>query len=235
MRTGRSPVRDWPAGPRWRSRVPGRWCARRPRPPGVPWPAAGVPADGQGASRRRCRSRQPGAGRPHPAGGAGVEVGAGQEEHVLGSINHPVGVEQLAEAQRAAAQQGSANGELAGLVLAEDRVALGDLEQGPEPRLQLRPATKHGEALGGEGLAAGGQLATAVVSVFSFQGCQPHHQRQGRSLDGGRRGSARESTPIAGRVMVAPGVAAMAADRVADPGSLSGAAPPHRWPAARSR
>jgi hypothetical protein len=166
----------------------------------------------------------------------GVEVGAGQEEHVLGSINHPVGVGQLAEAQRAAAQQRPASGELAGLVLAEDRVALGDLEQGPEPRLQLRPATKHGEALGGEGLATGGQLATAVVSVFSFQGRQPHHQRQGRSLDGGRRGSARESTPIADRVMVAPGVAAMAAtDRVADPGSLSGAAPPHRWPAARSR
>jgi hypothetical protein len=73
----------------------------------------------------------------------GVEVGAGQEEHVLGSINHPVGVEQLAEAQRAATQQRPASGELAGLVLAEDRVALGDLEQGPEPRLQLRPATKH--------------------------------------------------------------------------------------------
>ena len=63
----------------------------------------------------------------------------------------------------AAAQQGPAEGELAGLLLPEDRVALGDLEQRLEPRLQLRPVAKHGQALGGEGLAAGGQLALAVL------------------------------------------------------------------------
>src|SRR4029453_6750168 len=106
-------------------------------------------------------------------GDVGVEVGAGQEEHVLGPINYRVGVEDLAEAQRAATQQRPANGELAGLVLAEDCVALGDLEQGPEPRLQLRPVAKHSEALGGEGLAADGQLALPVLGRLGWWPAQP--------------------------------------------------------------
>jgi hypothetical protein len=74
-----------------------------------------------------------------------------------------VGVKELAEAQRAAAQQRPANGELAGLFLAEDGIALGDPEQRLESRLQLRPVAEHGQALGDEGLPAVGQLATAVL------------------------------------------------------------------------
>jgi hypothetical protein len=46
-------------------------------------------------------------------GGVGVELGAGQVEHVLGPIDHAFCLEQLAQAQRAAAQQGLAEGELA--------------------------------------------------------------------------------------------------------------------------
>jgi hypothetical protein len=96
----------------------------------------GWPADGQGGDQ---------APLPLPdgppladhilKGGAGVELGAGQVEHVLGLVDHAVGVEGLAHAQRAAAQQRPAEGELAGLLLPEDRVALGDLNQRLEPRL----------------------------------------------------------------------------------------------------
>jgi hypothetical protein len=73
-----------------------------------------------------------------------------------------VGAEGLAQAQRAAAQQRPAEGELAGLLLAEACVALGHFQQRPEPRLQLRPVAKQCDALGGEGVAPGGQLAVAV-------------------------------------------------------------------------
>src|SRR5215218_3060321 len=52
---------------------------------------------------------------------------------------------------------------MAGLLLPDDRVALGDLEQRLEPRLQLWLVAKHGEALGGEGLPARSQLAVAVL------------------------------------------------------------------------
>ena len=48
------------------------------------------------------------------------------------------------------------------MLLPEDRVPLGHLQQRLEPCLQLRPLAEQGHALGGEGLAAGGQLAVAV-------------------------------------------------------------------------
>src|SRR5215216_2354452 len=101
-------------------------------------------------------------------GGVGVEFGAGQEEHVLGPVDHAVRAQGLAQAQRAAAQQRPAEGELAGLLLPEDRIPLGDLEQRPEPRLQRRLVAKHGQALGGEGLAAGGQLAVSVLGWLGW-------------------------------------------------------------------
>jgi hypothetical protein len=75
-----------------------------------------------------------------------------------------VGVEDLAYAQHAAAQQRPAKGELAGLLLADDRVSLGDLQQRLEPCLQLRPVAKQGKTPGGKGFASGGQLAVAVLS-----------------------------------------------------------------------
>ena len=148
----------------------------------------------KGASRRRCRSQVPRRWLTAPAGGVGVELGAGQVEHVLGPVDHAVRAQGLAEAQRAAAQQ-PAEGELAGLLLAEDRIALGDLEQRLEPRLQLRPVAKHGQALGGEGFAAGGQLAV----VLGWPGWWP------AELAGGGVGPVEALDRVGGQVGLAAG------------------------------
>ena len=80
--------------------------------------------------------RWPSAGRPAPGGSAGGEFGAGQEEHVLRLVEHAVCVQGLAEAEHTAAQQGPAEGELAGLLLADARIPLGHLEQRLELHLE---------------------------------------------------------------------------------------------------
>ena len=68
----------------------------------------------KGASRRRCRSQVAAALVDKLLqGGVGVEFGAGQVEHVLGPVDHAVRAQGLAQAQRAAAQQRPAKGELA--------------------------------------------------------------------------------------------------------------------------
>jgi hypothetical protein len=91
-----------------------------------------------------------------------VELGAGEEEHVLGPLDRPAGVELSAQAQRAAAQQRPGQGEPAGLLLAEGGIALGDLDQGQEPGLQRRPVGQGGGAAGGQLFAVGSQLTVAV-------------------------------------------------------------------------
>jgi len=107
-----------------------------------------------------------------------------------------VGLEGLAEAEYAAAQQGPAEGELAGLLLADPGIPLGHLEQRLELRLELWPVAKHGQALGGEGLALAGQLAVPVVGWWG---------RRPAQLAGGGMGPVEALDGVGGQLRLAAG------------------------------
>jgi hypothetical protein len=73
---------------------------------------------------------------------------------------------------------------------------MGGGEQRLEPCLELRPVAEHGQALGGEGLAAGGQLA---VAVLGWPGWWP------AELAGGGVGPVKALDGVAGEVGLAVG------------------------------
>ena len=63
------------------------------------------------------------------SGEGGVEFGAGAEEHVVGGGENADGREVFAEPADAGAENRPGEGELAGLLFADHRVPLGDLDQ----------------------------------------------------------------------------------------------------------